>query len=163
MEEFIKTFHIDWRMMLAQVLNFGLVFLALYVLAAKPLRELIAKRGKEIAEGLDNAKLSSELKSNTEREYQSALLQARSEANAIFENAKKESILRKTEMLEQAKNEVTVMIENGKKTLEIEKVKMMNDVKKEIVDLVIQTTEKLIATKVDGSYNEKVVKELNNL
>lgn len=147
MEEFIATFHIDWMAMLAQVLNFGLVFLALYVLAAKPLRKLIAERGEEIARGLDNAKLSYEIKENADREYKEALARAHKEANDLFEKAKTEANKKKEDMLAKAKDEVDTLIANGKKNLELEKSKMLDDAKKELASLVILATEKAIEEK----------------
>ena len=147
MQEFIETFHIDWMAMLAQVLNFGLVFLALYVLAAKPLRKLIAERGEEIAKGLDNAKVSRELKDNAEHEYKEALARARVEANTLFETAKKEANLKKEEMLANAHSEVDQMIANGKKNLEAEKSKIMEDAKKELASLALFTAEKIMKEK----------------
>ena len=58
MQELITTFHIDWKLMIAQIVNFGLVFTLLYWLAAKPLSKLMKDRTKEITDGLDNAKLA---------------------------------------------------------------------------------------------------------
>jgi F0F1-type ATP synthase membrane subunit b/b' len=46
MEELITTFHIDWKLMIAQIVNFGLVFALLYWLAAKPLSKLMKDRTK---------------------------------------------------------------------------------------------------------------------
>jgi len=66
-------------------------------------------------------------------------------------------------MLEEAKNEVALIIENGKKTLEADKTKMVEEAKKEIVTLVISATKKLLGEKIDGSLNEKTIKEFNNL
>ncbi|MEJ0002153.1 MAG: hypothetical protein WDN09_03200 [bacterium] len=76
MDEFISTFHIDWKLMLAQAVNFGLVFVALYLIAAKPLRKLIQDRGQEITTGLENAKQNAEMLANTKKEYDAALQKA---------------------------------------------------------------------------------------
>src|SRR3989339_493777 len=123
MEEFIETFHIDWMLMLAQTINFGLVFLALYMLAAKPLKKLVKERTEEITKGLLDAKTNKETLQATKQEYDNAIRQARAEAQTIFETSKTEAMAKKNEMLEQAKTEVATMIENGKKTLEAEKTK----------------------------------------
>ena len=99
----------------------------------------------------------------TKAEYEAALVKARSEANKIFQDGKKEAEAKKVLMLEDAKKEVSAVIENGKKTLEVEKVKMVAEAKKEIVSLVIASTEKLLGNRVDESLNEKAVKELGKL
>src|SRR3989344_1897387 len=69
MNEFIATFHIDWKLMVAQIINFALVFVVFYLLAAKPLSKLIKNRTKEIQTGLSNAKASGELLQKATEEY----------------------------------------------------------------------------------------------
>ena len=109
MEEFIETFHIDWMLMLAQTINFGLVFLALYMLAAKPLKKLVKERTEEITKGLLDAKTNKETLQATKQEYDNAIRQARAEAQTIFETSKTEAMAKKNEMLEQAKTEKKIL------------------------------------------------------
>ena len=147
MEEFIATFHIDWKLMIAQIINFLLVLSALYFLAAKPLKKLVKERTEEITVGLNDAKTNAEMLKSTKEEYEKMLQKARAEAQVIFENSKKEASDKKNEMLEKAKAEVAVIIENGKKTLESDKSKMINEAKNEVASLVIQATEKVLQGK----------------
>jgi F-type H+-transporting ATPase subunit b len=144
MEEFVQTFHIDWKLMIAQIINFGLVFLVFYFLAAKPLRKLMKERTEEIEGGLTNAKTNEELLKATKTEYESALQKARLEADAIFQESKKEVLKKREEMIENAKAEVASMIDSGKKSLEQEKTKMVNDAKNELASLAILAAEKLM-------------------
>ena len=118
---------------------------------------------EKIAKGIDDAKTNEKLLGETRAEYEAALVKAKSEANKIFQDGKKEAEVKKTQMLEDAKKEVAVVIENGKKTLEAEKIKMVEEAKKEIVALAMAATSKIIDNKVDGSFNEKTVKELKHL
>jgi F-type H+-transporting ATPase subunit b len=147
MEALISTFHIDWKLMVAQIINFVLVFLALYFLAAKPLKKLIEERTEEITTGLLSGEENKTLLENTKKEYDAVLLKARTEAHELLQETKQEATARKAEMLEQAKAEVALMIENGKKTLEAEKAKMVADAKNEVASLVIQATEKVLQNK----------------
>jgi ATP synthase F0 subunit b len=123
----------------------------------------MAERSEKIAKGIDDAKTNAKLLEETRAEYEVALTKAKSEANKIFQDGKKEAEAKKAAMLEDAKKEVTIVIENGKKMLEAEKVKMVEEAKKEIVALAILATEKLIGGKVDSSFNHKTVEELKNL
>lgn len=163
MEALISTFHIDWKLMVAQIINFILVFLAIYLLAAKPLRKTIEERTKEIQTGLENSKKNREILENTKKEYEETMLKARNEAGDFIKNTREENELKKKEMLENANKEVLAMIENGKKSLEKERELMMVSVKKEIVDLVIATTQKVLEEKIDTQYRDKVIKELGDL
>jgi len=151
MESIISTFHIDWKIMIAQAVNFAVVFVVLYIFALKPLSKLMSERGEKIAKGIDDAKMNATLLENTRVEYEKVLLNARTEANKIFQDGKKQAEAKKTEMIENAKMEVSGIINTGKKTLEAEKIKMVEDAKTEIVSLTMLATEKLLSSKQDLS------------
>lgn len=149
MESIISTFHIDWKIIIAQAINFGVVFVVLYIFALKPLNKLMAERSEKIAKGVDDAKTNASLVEKTRAEYEEVLAKAKTEANKIFQDGKKEAEAKKAAMLEDAKKEVAATIENGKKMLEAEKNKMVGEAKNEIINLAMQATEKLIKSKQD--------------
>lgn len=163
MDSIISTFQIDWKIIIAQAVNFGVVFIVLYIFALKPLSKLMAERGEKIAKGVDDAKSNAVMLETTRQEYNKVIMKARIEANTIFQNGKKEAETKKNLMIEAAKVEVSGMIENGKKMLEVQKVKMIEEAKKKIVSLAMLATRKLISKVTDESFNEKAVKELNDL
>ena len=163
MESIISTFHIDWKIIIAQAINFGVVFTVLYIFALKPLSKLMAERSEKISKGIDDAKSNASLLKETNAKYEEALAKARAEADNIFKQGKKEAEDKRQMMLEDAKKEVSTMIEGGKKMLENEKVKMVEEAKKEIVNLTMLATEKLFSSKADRNFDEKVTKELGNL
>ncbi len=149
MDSIISTFHIDWKIIIAQAINFGVVFVVLYLFALKPLNKLMTERADKIKKGIDDAKVNASILERTEKEYEQALQKARAEANTIFQNAKKEAETKKNSMIEDAKKEVKGIIDGGKKTLEAEKIKMVEEAKKEIVVIAMKATEKLLANKAD--------------
>lgn len=163
MESIISTFHIDWKIIIAQAINFGVVFVVLYIFALKPLSKLMSERSEKIAKGILDAKTNKELLEQTNLEYENMLSKARAEANKIFQDGKKETEAKKTLMLEEAKNEVALLVQNGKKTLEIEKTKMVEEAKNEIVILAMKATENLLNSKIGPSLDEKTIKEFESL
>ncbi len=163
MESIIGTFHIDWKIILAQALNFAIVFVVLYIFALKPLSKLMAERSEKIGKGITDAKVNAELLAKTQAEYEKVLTDAKNEANKIFQAGKKEAEAKKAEMIEDAKNEVASIIQNGKMVMEAEKVKMVEEAKKDIVGLAMAATEKILGTKEGGVASDKSLDELNNL
>ena len=163
MDSFIGTFHIDWKIILAQAINFFVVLIILYFLVLKPLRKLMAEREQTITGGLDNAKQNAELLSITKKEYDAVLVKARAEAHEIFQAGKQEAEIKKAEMMESAKADVDSMIANGKKALEVQKVKMVEEAKQEIVSLVVRATEKLLGGEADEEFDAKAVKEIKKI
>jgi F-type H+-transporting ATPase subunit b len=54
MEELLKSFGIDYKLLLAQIFNFFLIFFVLYKFLFKPISKIIEERERKIAEGLKN-------------------------------------------------------------------------------------------------------------
>jgi F-type H+-transporting ATPase subunit b len=163
MDSIISTFHIDWKIIIAQAINFGIVFAVLYIYALKPLSKLMAERSEKISKGINDAETNAKVLAETHKEYEAALVKAKNDANKIFQEGKKEAENKKAQMLEDAKKEVALVIDSGKKTLEVEKVKMVNEAKKEIVALSVKIAEKMLGTKISDSLDEKTIKEFSNL
>ena len=72
MDSLISTFHIDWHLIVAQAVNFAIVFAVLYWFALKPLGKLMEERKETIEKGLADAKSNAQLLANTEKEYADA-------------------------------------------------------------------------------------------
>jgi F-type H+-transporting ATPase subunit b len=161
--EILGKIGFDWQVALANLFNFLIIFLILRKFAFGPIGKLIKERQEAIDQGLKNAETNSKLLESTKKEYEAVLLDARTKANEIIEQAKKEAGLKKDQLVDQTKIEIASMLENGKKSLEVEKNKMLNETKQEIVGLVLQVTEKVIGIKADQSYSDRVTKELSNL
>lgn len=163
MESLITTFHIDWKIIIAQAINFGIVFLVLYLFALKPLGKLMKERSENIEGGLNDAKINAELLKNTKKEYDTIVVNARTEANGIFQEGKKEAEAKKIEMLENAKKEVDNMISSGKKVLLSEKIKIVEEAKQEIVSLVIKATEKLLESESSEKFDENAINKIKKM
>src|SRR3989344_697952 len=90
MESIISTFHIDWKIIIAQMVNFAVVFAVLYVFALKPLGKLMKERSEKIGQGLNDAKTNAKLLEETNKKYDEMLAKAKIEATNIFNQGKKE-------------------------------------------------------------------------
>ncbi len=149
--------------MVAQVLNFGVVFVVLYLFAFKPLVKIMKERTEKIQRGVLDAKTNAELLASAKTEYEKALTKARLEADRIFEEGKKEAEKKREQMLGETKEEVAAMILSGKNNLLNEKEKMLKDVRAEITSISVKIAEKILGSKIDGSFGEKTIKELENI
>ena len=147
MESIISTFHIDWKIIIAQAVNFGVVFVVLYIFALKPLSKLMADRSEKIKRGIDDAKVNAEILKKTELQSEEILAKARKEADRIFQEGKKETEAHKMKMMEETKAQVALVMENGKKMMEAEKVKMVGEAKNELASLALLAAQKIMTEK----------------
>lgn len=160
MEELISTFHIDWKLMIAQLVNFGLVFALIYWLAAKPLSKLMHDRTKEITDGLDNAKKAEALVANADIKKDEIIREAKESAKQIVtisqadgkeivKEAKDKANIEKAEILKQAK------IEAGKEKTAADAV-----IRQEAAGLVSQSVRKVIEGYVEKDKGEDIIKAM---
>ena len=160
MENLIETFHLDVKLIMAQVVNFTIVFFVLYWFAFKPLAKAMSERSSKIAKGLDDAKKVEEKLAETQREFNKALVQAKKQANQILEKAALDAEARKQQMTAKAKEEIGAVINQEKQKMQAEKRQTLKEIKKEVADLVIAAVEKVLGEKMDERKDREMIKEI---
>lgn len=163
MDSFITTFHIDWKILIAQAINFGIIFAVLYFFALKPLKKIMTDRTSVIEKGIHDAKDNAALIVKTRKEYEEVIAKAKVEAHELFQEGKTEAEAKRAEMMAAAQVEVESMIASGKKTLQGEKLKMIEEAKSEIVSLVVAATEKILHDQADSSITAKAIKKVTQI
>lgn len=145
MQEFISTFHIDWKLMIAQLINFGVVFLVFYFLAAKPLRKLMEERGNTISKGLDDAKESSELLQKAAEEYKQNAIKLRQVSIDSQKELAKELDKLRAKNLDKIKEDNKEWAKKRVEQMEIDKKALIESAKSELVSLAMLATKKIMA------------------
>ncbi len=161
----IGMFGINWKLFLAQMINFGIVLFVLWKWVWKPVTSNMEERTKKIEESLINADRITEEKTEFEAWKETEMGKARQEATAIISEAKTQAETVKNDILEKAKLEQQALLEKGARELTQQKEQAIADAKSELADLVVGAAEKLIREKVDKKADQKLIsqalKELN--
>lgn len=160
MENLIETFHLDFKLLLAQAINFLIIFLVLYYFAFKPLARVMKERTKKIEKSLADAKKIEEKLALTEKNYRQKMIQAKKEATGILEKASLGVEEKKQAMIIRAKEEIGQIINQEKNKLVIEKAKTLKEIKREVADLVILSLEKILEKKLDQREDQELIKKI---
>jgi len=160
MENLISTFHIDARILIAQAVNFGIVFSILYFFALKPLIATMKDRTEKIEKSINDAKHIDIKLAETQENYQKTIIEAKKEASELLEKARQDAELRKTEIVNKAKEEIGVIINQEKETVREEKTRVIKEIKKEVADLVALSIEKILGEKMDAGKDKEVIKKI---
>lgn len=159
MDELVKTFHIDWKLLIAQIINFGIVLGVLWFFAIKPLMKIMRKRSDDIDKSLKEAKEIEQKLAEAESEKEKVIIEAKQQAQIIMEKTHKEAEAIKGEKIQQTREEMEVLANKTKADLRSEKEKMITDAKVEVADLVVAATEKVIKKNIDTDTNRKLVED----
>jgi F-type H+-transporting ATPase subunit b len=163
MDSLIETFHIDVKLLLAQIVNFTIVFLVLYFFALKPLLKTMQDRSRKIEKSLDDAEKIEESMKKTEADTRTIITNAKKEASAIIEMAGKQAEEKKAEIIERAKEEIGQIINKEKAQIMMEKEQTLKEIKTEITGLVIAVAEKVLGEKVNSKSDEEIIKKAINV
>lgn len=161
----IEMFHLDWKLLIAQVINLGVVVFVLWFIIFKPLAKKITQRGQEIDKGLENAKQSQALLAKSKQECLDIIKEAREKAKEIFSETEKNAQREKEKILALAKEESEKISRTTKQNLLEEKEKVLNDAKKELAGLVVLAIEKTLGSTgkegIDKELIENSIKEIS--
>ncbi len=160
MDSLIETFHIDAKLLIAQVINFGIVFSVLYFFALKPLAKTMADRTKKIEKGLSDAKELEEKLKKIEEDYRFEISRAKKEAALVMEKAQASAEARKKEMIEKAKDEIGKLINDEKEKIRLEKAKTLDELRGEVAGLVEASMKKILEGGSDAETIKKAAKKI---
>ncbi len=160
MESLISTFHVDIKLLVAQLVNFAIVFCVLYFFAFKPLVKVMTERTATIDKSLKDADAIEKRLALTETERDEIIVAAKKQANLIIEEADKRGEERKGELIAKAKEEIGQVINAEKAKLTSEKAETLKEIKKETAELVILTVEKLLNEKMTADKDKELIKKL---
>ena len=110
MDDFIKTFHVDIKLIIAQLINFGLVVWVVWRFALKSILSTMQKRADEIDKSLADAKkIESDLEALT-LTRERILNEANKAAGVILDKAQAQAETERQAILARVRNEAEKVI-----------------------------------------------------
>jgi len=159
MDELVKTFHIDWKLLIAQIINFAIVLGVLWYFALKPLMKVMNKRSQDIEKSLKDAKEIEKRLAEADNTKEQTILEAKQEAQIILEKTAKEAEKLREAKLQEIRQEMEKLATKVRADLAAEKEKMVMEAKQEVGNLVIEASSKIIDKNLDNEANKKLIEE----
>ncbi len=159
MEELIKTFHIDVKLLLAQMINFTVVIGVLYKFAYKPLLKNMKEREMVIKRGLDDALKAQQQIEEADKIREEKIIQAKKEARKIIEEAQKIAEKNKENFLVKTREEAEKIIKKAKEEIASQKSIAIKEAKKEVGELVVLLVEKILKEELTSEKKEELFRK----
>ena len=144
MEAIITSFGLDIRLLLIQMLNFGLAMLVLWHFVYKPLLKVIEERRQKIEQGLKDAQKYQQELEKLEGKKETEIQKARKKAQEILSMVKTEAEKKAQEILKSAQSKAQKQTQEALKKAEAEKIEMIKEAEKEIAKEAILAAEKIL-------------------
>ena len=157
MDSIISTFHLDWQIMIAQLINFSIVVFVLWFFVFKPLGAKMTERTKTIEKSLEEAKAIAANLQQSEEKKLAAIRAAQEQGQQLINEARQLADSERQKSLAATQSEVKKIVEAGKVQLNQEKQNAILAVKKEAADLVVAATKKVLTDIITQPIDEKLV------
>lgn len=151
---------IDWQVLLAQLINFGILFGILFFLLYKPMRRTFDERSNRIKESMDQAEQIKEQMARTEEQVKEQLVTARREGQDILAQAAQMGVHLKEEARGEARQEAEVIVARARTEIELERDEAIDEVKRQFVDLAITAAEKVVRESLDREKHRRLIEEV---
>jgi len=159
MSELLSKLGIDWKLLIAQIVNFLVLLFVLYKFAYGPILAMLEKRQKKIEKGLKDADQARKYLAESEEKQKEIIRKARTEAKEIVEKAYIQAEKSKKEIAEESKKQAEKIITGAKAEIAREKEKTVREIKSEIGSLVVAATEKMIGEKIDKDKDKELIEK----
>lgn len=157
MSELLTKLGIDWKLLIAQIVNFLVLLFVLYKFAYGPIVAMLEKRQKKIEQGLKDAESARKNLEKSEEKQKEILKKARADFKVIVEKARTQAEKSKSEIVAKAKAQSEKILADAKTQIGKEKEKTIAEIKSEIGGLVIAAAEKVIGEKMDEKKDEELI------
>ena len=150
-------FSIDPGLVIWTWITFLILFLVLKKFAWKPLMSAVEKRERMFADAAENAKKVQEALEKTSDERKSMLSETDRQTREIIQKGRETGEKVAKDIEEKARVTAEKMLEEAKQQISGEKERAIAELKEETVDMVIQTTSRLIDESLDDEGHRKIV------
>ncbi len=144
MGEVFAAFGINWKLLLAQSFNFGLLLLALWYFLYRPVIAILEKRRKTIEKGVSDAEKAKKRLTEIDGEREDILAKATNDGNKIVGDAKERAEEKKAEILTEADKRAESLLTDAQARAREAKERALRESKEEIAKTAILAAEKIM-------------------
>ncbi|MDO8559822.1 MAG: F0F1 ATP synthase subunit B [bacterium] len=145
MGDLVGKLGLDWRLLLAQVVNFGILLGVLTWAVYKPLLKVMGERRATIERGLNDAAAAQQKLASFEVFQREQLQEFRKKTDAMLTEATRLAEQMKKESAARAADQAVKIVQQAKLTIASEREQMLQELRGELADLVAAAAGKVVA------------------
>ncbi|MCL0057897.1 F0F1 ATP synthase subunit B [Dehalococcoidales bacterium] len=155
--EALAKLGIDLPTLLAQIINFAILFGLLYLLAYKPLMRMLDERSRKIKESMEQTEYIKEQAARAEEESKKRIEAAVKEGQEIIAKAVRTGEEVRREAQQKATEEAEFLITRARMEIQRERDDAIDELRKEFADLTILAAGKVIDRSLDKEAHYQLI------
>lgn len=147
MEQLFAAFGIDWKLLIAQAVNFGVLLAALTYLLYKPVLKTLDERKAKVAQGVIDAEEAEKKLAEADSTVGERLHKAEGEAEAIVASARESAQSEKARILKEAEVRAQGLEADAEARAKEAAATALRESEKEVARLAVLAAEKVLREK----------------
>lgn len=160
--ELLQKLGIDWKLLVAQTINFFILLAVLYKFVYKPVLALLERRSQVIEKGIRDAKESEDKLRKIEQMREEKMAETAKEVGKIFDKVKADAEAVKKDLMANASAQAEDLLRRAKLQITEEKEKMIQDVKREVGTFILQAVGKLLEREFSVTDQKRLAEAITN-
>lgn len=156
----LASLGIDWKLLVAQAINFLILLLILNRFLYKPIVQLLSDRKKRVEEGIKSAEAAKSELEKARNEAKKIISKAIDDAQKLQSESKKIAEQEVTKILTSAQKRAEKIIEGAKTSAVAEEEKVERQAKAKIAELVTVAVEKILEQKQDEKEIDRLIQKI---
>ena len=143
--------------LLAQIINFGVLFVLLYLLAYKPIMKMLDERSKRIKESIDQTEQIKEQAARAEEESKRRIEAGIKEGQDLIGRATRAADDVRKQAQQKAQEDAQALVNRARGEIQRERDEAVGALRQEFADLTIMAAEKVIDRSLDKKAHRDVI------
>lgn len=154
---------INWGLLLAQLINVGLLIWLLNRYLYSPILNMLNERTQRIQESLQDADKIKEQLARAKQDYDAELARARQEAAGILAQAQDRAKSQEQEIVAQARVEAERIRNESREQAQQERERLLRDLKGQMAELVTMTATRVLGEELKTNHDRLIEESLASL
>ncbi len=157
--EGLSSLGINLPTLLAQLVNFIILFGLLYLVAYKPIMRMLDERSKKVKESMERVDYIKEQAARAEEEAKKQIEAASKEGLEVVSRAIRTGEEVRQRSQQEASKEAEVLIARAQVEIQRERDEAIDELRKEFADLTIMAAEKVIDRSLDKEAHRQLIEK----
>jgi F-type H+-transporting ATPase subunit b len=146
--------------LIAQLVNFTILLVALRLFLYKPVLRLLDERRRRIQEGVEAAAAAAAAATQSETESRRALEQARAEGQEAIQRAQDAAARLREELEARARTDAEQIVTRAREEIALERDQAIEQLRREFAGLAIVAAERVIEQSLDRQAHQRLIDEV---
>lgn len=153
----LASLGINMPTLLAQVINFVILFGLLYLVAYKPIMRMLDERSRKVKESMEQTDFIKEQAAHAEEEAEKRIEAASREGQELVTRAVRTGEEMRQQAQQEARQDAEALIARARTAIQREQDDAIGELRKEFADLTILAAEKVIDRSLDKEAHRQII------